>query len=175
MPNTNLGKVKLTPRGDYNPATQYEILDIVTNAGGSYVALKDVIGITPNNDGTNWQQLSGPGTQGVTFTPAVSEEGEISWTNDGELDNPDPVNIKGPKGDQGEAGKPAIIKHGTWWQWDEESQDYVDTGESANGNVLYATFEVDPDTMELTMHAPDDYNGPVFSLENGILEVTVNG
>ena len=35
---------------------------------------------------------------GATYTPAVSEEGVISWTNDQELPNPDPVNIKGPAG-----------------------------------------------------------------------------
>lgn len=35
---------------------------------------------------------------GATYTPAVSEDGVISWTNDQELPNPDPVNIKGPIG-----------------------------------------------------------------------------
>jgi len=39
------------------------------------------------------------GPQGVTFTPAVSSEGVISWTNDGGKTNPQPVNIKGPQGD----------------------------------------------------------------------------
>lgn len=39
--------------------------------------------------------------QGVTFTPKVSEDSIISWTNDGGLDNPTPVNIKGLKGDTG--------------------------------------------------------------------------
>lgn len=38
---------------------------------------------------------------GATYTPAVSEEGVISWTNDQELPNPDPVNIKGPQGVSG--------------------------------------------------------------------------
>lgn len=39
--------------------------------------------------------VSGTGKDGVTFTPSVSEEGILSWTNDGDLPNPDPVNIKG--------------------------------------------------------------------------------
>lgn len=47
---------------------------------------------------------SGGGTgdavaDGATFTPAVAEDGTLSWTNDKGLDNPAPVNIKGPKGD----------------------------------------------------------------------------
>lgn len=39
------------------------------------------------------------GTDGVTFTPSVSEDGTLSWTNDGGLPNPEPVNIKGPSGE----------------------------------------------------------------------------
>ena len=36
--------------------------------------------------------------KGTTFTPAVAENGDISWTNDGGLDNPQTVNIKGATG-----------------------------------------------------------------------------
>ena len=36
-----------------------------------------------------------PGENGATFTPNVSDEGIISWTNDKGLENPTPVNIKG--------------------------------------------------------------------------------
>lgn len=45
------------------------------------------------------------GKNGVTFTPYVSEDGVISWTNDGNMKNPKPVNIKGPKGDKGDPGE----------------------------------------------------------------------
>lgn len=41
------------------------------------------------------------GEDGATFIPSVSEDGVISWTNDKELSNPQPVNIKGSKGDDG--------------------------------------------------------------------------
>lgn len=44
------------------------------------------------------------GSDGVTFTPTVSSAGVISWTNDGGLPNPDPVNIKGPQGETGATG-----------------------------------------------------------------------
>ena len=104
MPNTVLGKVSVVPRGDYNASTTYYALDIVGYNGGSYLAMQQVTGVTPSNDGVNWMQLSGPGlpgengTNGVTFTPSVSEAGVISWTNDGEEENPDPVDIMGPPG-----------------------------------------------------------------------------
>lgn len=41
------------------------------------------------------------GERGYYFTPVVSAMGDLSWTNNGELDNPATVNIKGPKGDGG--------------------------------------------------------------------------
>ena len=101
MPNTVLGKVSVVPKGDYNASTTYYALDIVGYNGGSYLAMQQVTGVTPSNDQTNWMQLSGPGlpgVDGVTFTPSVSEAGVISWTNDGEEENPDPVDIMGPPG-----------------------------------------------------------------------------
>lgn len=39
---------------------------------------------------------------GATFTPSVDAEGNISWSNDKGLDNPQTQNIKGQKGDTGE-------------------------------------------------------------------------
>ena len=45
---------------------------------------------------------------GTTFTPSVSDEGVLSWSNSDGKDNP-AVNIKGPKGDpgaKGDKGKP---------------------------------------------------------------------
>ena len=48
------------------------------------------------------------GIDGVTFTPTVSPEGIISWTNNGNLPNPDPVNIKGNTGAQGQDGNDGV-------------------------------------------------------------------
>ena len=45
------------------------------------------------------------GADGVTFYPSVSEDGDLSWTNDGGLENPETVNIRGPQGIQGEKGE----------------------------------------------------------------------
>ena len=112
MPNTVLGKVACTPKGDYNEGAAYVVLDIVAYGGGSYMALKDVTGVTPSNDGLNWMQLAEKGSDGIdgtdgadgaTFTPSVSPDGELSWTNDGSLENPDPVNIMGQTGQPGAA------------------------------------------------------------------------
>lgn len=45
---------------------------------------------------------------GATFTPSVSSAGVISWTNDKNLPNPTPVNIRGPQGIQGVQGPQGI-------------------------------------------------------------------
>lgn len=53
----------------------------------------------------NSGQLQGPaGDSGATYTPEVSGDGELSWTNDRGLDNPEPVNIRGPQGKDGLPG-----------------------------------------------------------------------
>ena len=59
--------------------------------------------IAPVYGGTLGNELSFQAKipQGVTFTPSVSDAGEISWTNNGDLPNPDAKSIKGQKGDTG--------------------------------------------------------------------------
>lgn len=80
-------------------------------------------------NGTSWQNVGqiavgpvgpagpagDPGSDGTTFMPSVSSEGMLSWTNDGGKPNPDPVNIRGPKGEPGVASL-TILSYGnsTW-------------------------------------------------------------
>lgn len=41
---------------------------------------------------------------GATFVPSVTDDGMLSWENNGGLDNPPPVNITGPQGERGPQG-----------------------------------------------------------------------
>lgn len=101
--------------------------------------------------------------KGATFTPAVSEDGVLSWTNDGWLENPEPVNVKGPQGERGLQGEQG--PHGI--QGPRGPRGEI-------GNVMYATFYIDPNTGELTMNTPDGYTGPGFEINSkGELEVIV--
>lgn len=43
-----------------------------------------------------------------------------------------------------------------------------------DGNVMYATFDIEPETMELVMETPDAYAGPRFTVnEKGEMEVEI--
>ena len=125
MPNTVLGKVPVVPKGDYSASTTYYALDIVGYNGGSYLAMQQVTGVTPSNDGVNWMQLSGPGLpgeQGPQGNPgAAAGFGEATATVDDtsgtpsvevETSGPDTAKVftfkfyglKGTKGDTGNKG-----------------------------------------------------------------------
>ena len=57
-------------------------------------------------DGTSNVYLKGE--DGATFTPDVSQDGTLSWTNDKSLENPAPINIKGPAGPIGPKGDTGV-------------------------------------------------------------------
>lgn len=62
-----------------------------------------------------------------------------------------------------------------WAFWDDDTQKYVTSGYRADGVPLYASFYVDPKTMDLFAVYPEGYgDGPAFSLNNGDLSVTIN-
>jgi hypothetical protein len=69
------------------------VLTITSASGTSSANLKGEQG--PKGDA---------GQDGVTFTPSVDEDGNLSWTNDGDKDNPTMVNIKGIQGEKGADG-----------------------------------------------------------------------
>ena len=62
------------------------------------------------NNGTIQGAKGDTGAAGTTFTPHLDGNGNLSWTNDGGLENPATQNIRGaagPKGETGAAGKSA--------------------------------------------------------------------
>ena len=102
-------------------------------------------GLESEADGTV-NVTGGSGENGATFTPDVDDSGNLSWTNDKGLPNPEPVNIKGPKGntgatgEQGETGPqgdpgpagadgvtPTIGENGNWYLGE------TDTGKPSRG------------------------------------------
>lgn len=107
----------INPRGDYdvNADPHYTISDYITSAeGNTYVCKKDNPDNVAPTDGTVndefWQILALRGAQGiagkdgekgadgVTFTPSIDENGVLSFTNNGGLENPEPIDIRGDNG-----------------------------------------------------------------------------
>lgn len=68
-----LGKVVPIAKGEYNSSTQYEILDIVTHNGSSYIAKTNVKGQTPTNT-TYWQLLAKVGDKPVYGVDYLTEQ-----------------------------------------------------------------------------------------------------
>lgn len=84
----------------------------VTNTGTANAAIfnftipQGIQGETGPQGETGATGATGPqGETGPHFTPSVSPEGVLSWTNNGDLENPAPVNIRGPQGEQGIQGE----------------------------------------------------------------------
>ena len=84
-------------------------------------ALKNEI----TNKLNNGEFVGERGEEGAVFTPTVSVDGVISWTNDKGLTNPQPVNIKGNQGEPGTDGKDGLTPYvdvtGTWWVGDRDT------------------------------------------------------
>ncbi len=98
------------------------------------------------------------GTQGVTFIPSVDEAGNLVWTNDGELENPDPVNIMGPQGADGEPGPAGKSAY----------ESAVENGYSGDEETFYAALAALPEHAQ--RHLPDGTDPIVVktgNLENG--------
>ena len=124
MTTLNLGRVRPVWKGDWTSTATYLAFDFVRYTDGNvYLAVQDVpANYIPSSQTSYWVLFGAKGSKGdtgsagsvgatgsqgprgVTFTPAVSAEGDLSWTNDGNLSNPGTVNIRGPQGLKGDTG-----------------------------------------------------------------------
>lgn len=88
---SNSGQILVTPRFEIIVADVI-YSDSEIESTNEYTALEEAI------------KKASALKDGTTFTPSVSDEGVLSWTNADGKDNPATVNIKGPKGDSGAKG-----------------------------------------------------------------------
>lgn len=82
LPNPESVNIK-GPSGGFSPKASVVKDGLVTT-----ITITDI-------DGTTTADID----DGVTFTPAVSDDGVLSWSNDGGKENPPSVNIRGPRGE----------------------------------------------------------------------------
>ena len=83
VPRGPKGDDGFSPNATVNKVGNTATIWIVDKTGGHSAKVYD------GTDGQDGQD----GTDGVTFTPAVSSEGVISWTNDGGQQNPQSVDL----------------------------------------------------------------------------------
>lgn len=93
MKTMDLGKVAISPKGEYDAGTQYHALDIISHDGSSYLVLKDALGITPA-EGEYYQLMAKKGNDGAKGDQGP--QGQPGVKGD--------TGAKGAKGDKGDAG-----------------------------------------------------------------------
>ena len=76
---TALGKVCVTPKGDFRPASGYERLDIVTYNGNSYLAKQNVPANTAISNTNYWQLIASKGAEGAAVPSAEVSAAVTSW------------------------------------------------------------------------------------------------
>ena len=109
MTKQNLGKIAITPKGEYNPATLYERLDAVTFNGAGFIAKIPTQGVLPTNI-NNWTKYVEKGDTGPQGTPG--DKGLKGDTGLQGAIGPQGIQgatgVKGDKGDFGEQGEPGL-------------------------------------------------------------------
>ena len=109
--DAGLGGAKLVqgPRGEpgavYVPSVTDGVLSWTNDAGLENPVPVDITGPQGERGASGAKGDKGDrGDAGYVFTPSVSAEGVISWTNDGGLPNPEPVSVRGAQGSPGDDG-----------------------------------------------------------------------
>lgn len=69
------------------------------------------------------QSIENGDFDGATFIPHLDENGNLSWSNNKELDNPPTINIMGPQGPQGETGPKPVA--GTDYYTQKEKENFA--------------------------------------------------
>lgn len=128
----------------------------------------------PGSDGSPGSDGE-PGQPGVTYTPSMADDGTLSWTNDGGLENPAPMNLTGPAGEDGSAGNdgapgadgitPTIGENGNWFLGDE------DTGKPSRGETGPAGptgSDGSPGADGITPHIGDNGNWFTGDTDTGV-------
>jgi len=118
--------------------------------------------------GTSTVDLKGDtGDNGATFTPSLTDEGDLSWTNDKGLDNPATVNIHGHKGDTGDSAFEIATQHG----FEGSEEEWLDSLNGTDGISITSvkqTFQSDANDGDnvLTVTLSDGSTSD-FTVQNG--------
>ena len=148
MASTNLGKVVITPKGEYVPETVYNRLDLVRFEGSSFLVLQDgVVGVTPSDDGQKYSLLAQKGDTGAQGVPGPKGE----------------TGAPGAKGDTGEQGEP-----GTPGAKGEQGEPGAKGDPGAKGTDGFSpTVQTTPAENGTTVTITDHEGAKEFTIKNG--------
>lgn len=115
MTEINLGKVSLTPKGEWIEGITYSRLDLVERNGSSYIALSENSNTIPEDNPLIWQLLASKGDQGIKGDRGDKGDQGIQGEKGEKGDKGDQgiQGEKGEKGDTGEKGENATITGAT--------------------------------------------------------------
>lgn len=147
---TTLGKVGLSPKGEYNAETEYARLDIISCSGSSFIILKDgVIGIAPTPDNINFMLVANKGDKGDAFTWDDFTDDQIGLIKGekgdpflyGDFNAEQIEDLKKPATEAAKVAKDAAaealnvpkIQDGYFWMYDVEQKKYIKTNSPATG------------------------------------------
>lgn len=109
---------KLTTKAKENLVAAINEAATTGSGGGSVEMRVDGGYIQYSTDGVTWENLISvvslegkpgkDGDPGAVFVPHLADNGDLSWSNDGGLDNPETVNIMGRNGDDGGYYTPTV-------------------------------------------------------------------
>ena len=162
--NNNDGRWNVKYNGETHPVKPYG--PIIPNVN----AIVKVI-VPQGNQALSWFFISGSdtgggGNNGVTFIPSVSEDGIISWTNNGGLPNPTPVDIMGPQGNPGQNGT-----NGT----DGENGATFTPSVNSNGDLSWTNDKGLSNPVTVNIRGPQGVQGNPGSAGQDGADATVNG
>lgn len=117
----NLGKVMVTPKGEYASSVTYEPLDVITYDGSSYLVLVESRGVVPSTSSPNYQVVASKGQKGdpgqassiqIGAITVVDSPSQMTVTNSGTA-NAAILNFALARGEQGLPGRPTLTKTAT--------------------------------------------------------------
>lgn len=113
MPQLNLGRVRIVPKGEWDAATAYVALDVVSYVGASFMAIKAVPAGTLTSNSAYWQPLAQSGLHAFSARSEaiaaiaggwVPESGTIYWI--------DGLSYVGSTGATAIPDLPGLLPHG---------------------------------------------------------------
>jgi len=159
MATVNLGAIKFNWKGAYNNSTQYQVDDVVSSGGSSYICILASQGNAVSN-GTYWEQMSAAGTNGTNGTDlstTLTTQGDLVYRDGSGLQRL----AAGTAGHVLQTGG-----SGANPSWTAVSSDYVKLASVNNNDVSASSYSFDNAFTEATYQSYQLHLNMTFSNQN---------